>query len=150
MREYHGLKKTPEYNSWVAMKGRCYNNNDSHYHRYGGRGIKVCDRWLNSFINFLDDMGNKPTTKHSLDRIDNDGDYSPDNCRWVTNIEQGNNKSDTVFVEYNGIKKTIRQWSDFTGISYKTLRQRLFIYNWPVGKALTTNVREYSNGKHSN
>ena len=74
------------------MKDRCYNQNNPAYHNYGGRGIKVCDRWLHSFGNFLDDMGKRPDSSYSLDRIDNNGDYEPDNCRWTTSEEQGRNQ----------------------------------------------------------
>lgn len=81
-----------EYNSWRGAKKRCYNENNTSYKYYGGRGIQVCDRWLNSFENFLTDMGEKPSSSHSLDRINNDGDYSPDNCRWATSKEQSSNK----------------------------------------------------------
>lgn len=143
-REQHRLKSTPEYNSWCAMKQRCNYSKNKRYDRYGGRGITVCDRWNNSFLAFLEDMGKRPTTKHTLDRIDNEGNYEPKNCRWVTNIEQSNNRSGNVLVKFNGQSKTIRQWSLSTGIGYKTLRQRIFAYKWPVEKALTHEVREWS------
>jgi hypothetical protein len=83
---------TSEYNSYQALKQRCYNKNRKNYFNYGGRGIKVCDRWLNSFINFLEDMGPKPNNKYSIDRIDVNGNYEPSNCRWSTQKEQQNNK----------------------------------------------------------
>jgi hypothetical protein len=85
----HGACFTPEYNSWAAMKDRCNNQNDKDYHRYGGRGISVCKRWLNSFENFFADMGLKPSPKHTLDRYpNNDGNYKPTNCRWATSKQQ--------------------------------------------------------------
>lgn len=86
-----GLCST-EYNSWAAMIQRCLNKNRKKYPNYGGRGIKVCDRWRLSFIDFLADMGRKPSPKHSLDRINNDGNYEPGNCKWSTNKEQSNNR----------------------------------------------------------
>jgi len=87
----HGLWKQPLYNTWVNMKQRCYNPNFRDYINWGARGIKVCDRWINSFSNFLEDMGDRPDGK-SLDRINNDGDYEPSNCRWATSKEQINNQ----------------------------------------------------------
>ena len=82
----------PEYRAWVGMKTRCYNKNSKDYQNYGGRGIKVCDRWLESFSNFLRDMGNRPSLDHSIDSIDVDGDYGPHNCRWSLPMEQNANR----------------------------------------------------------
>ena len=81
----------PLYKTWISMKYRCYNKNEKRYTDYGGRGIKVCDRWLESFDNFYEDMGDKPTSKHSLDRIDVNGDYEPSNCRWADTFMQAQN-----------------------------------------------------------
>lgn len=126
--EMHGLfsgqksnrEVPPEYWIWVGIKFRCRNPNAAFYHRYGGRGISVCKRWIDSFMAFYDDMGGRPTPRHSIDRIDNDGDYSPDNCRWATDKQQANKRSNSL--DING--KTIAQISDETGMPYSTIYQR--------------------------
>lgn len=88
----HSGTFTPEYSVWCGIKNRCGNPNATSYEHYGGRGIKVCDRWLDSFDNFLSDLGKRPSKQHSIERINVDGDYEPSNCKWATAIEQANNK----------------------------------------------------------
>lgn len=107
----HGATKTAEYKSWSHMKSRCYNPKDAKYKNYGERGITVCDRWLKSFEQFLSDMGKKPTKNHSIDRIDNNGNYELKNCRWGTSIEQMNNTTRNKFITFNGETLTVSLWA---------------------------------------
>lgn len=118
------LHDEPLYAVWCAMKQRCTNPNDAGFHRYGGRGITVCERWQASFYNFEEDMGPKPSPKHSVERLDNNGPYSPENCAWRTMKEQCKNKRSNVLVEHNGKKITVKQLSEETGLPYSTLLAR--------------------------
>jgi hypothetical protein len=122
----HGLSGTPEYNSWHSMKERCYNVDHEYYYNYGGRGITVCDRWLNSFEAFYEDMGPRPSLDHSIDRENTDGNYEKDNCKWSTRKEQSNNRKSNRFYEYEGEIKTLMQWSESVGINYDTLKRRIY------------------------
>lgn len=97
----HGMSNTPEYDCWISMKQRCNNPNDNNYYRYGGRGIIVCDRWLNSFEDFYEDMGPRLSEDHSIDRLDNDGNYEPDNCMWADYDQQMQNNSRNVIPSMN-------------------------------------------------
>jgi uncharacterized protein (DUF433 family) len=119
----HGKSKGPEYRTWRNMLNRCTNPNVGKYELYGGRGIKVCEKWK-KFEAFYADMGDKPSPKHSIGRIDNNGNYEPSNCRWESIDEQANNKSTNVFIEFDGETKTYSQWAKTTGIPYWTIVQR--------------------------
>lgn len=125
------------------MINRCRNARSPYYHLYGGRGIKVCERWKgkNGFLNFLQDMGRRPSPKHSIDRIDNNGNYEPGNCRWATRIEQNRNRRDNRLVTFNGQTKCIAEWCDETGLPEKSVRARLWLLGWSVEDALTTPIR---------
>jgi hypothetical protein len=103
------------------MRGRCSNKNNPMFMYYGERGIKVCERWDSSYENFLLDMGRAPSPKHSIDRINVNGDYEPGNCRWATDKEQSNNKRTSRILSYNGVKKTIAQWAELSGVSAGTI-----------------------------
>lgn len=99
------------YKSWISAKQRCSNPHNHNYKNYGGRGIKMCERWLNSFERFLDDMGERPSIKYTLDRIDVNGDYEPSNCKWATKLEQANNRRDCHYIEIDGEKLTVTQFA---------------------------------------
>lgn len=133
----HGMKGTRLYTIYRSMVSRCTYIKNQHYDRYGGRGIKVCDEWRNNPSAFFQwAVANGYSDELSIDRIDNDGDYAPDNCRWITQKEQVNNKSSNLYLEYNGKTKTLSQWAEFTGLRSSTIRQRL-IRGWSVERALT-------------
>lgn len=118
------------------MKKRCTNQNHHAYARYGGRGISVCDRWSKSYEDFLSDMGARPSRSHSIERIDNDGPYSPDNCRWATTLEQGANKRNNHLITYHDRTQTMAQWARERGIPYQKLAQRLNALHWTIDRAL--------------
>lgn len=117
--------RSAEYRSWCSALVRCNNKNNRKYNDYGGRGITVCDRWANSFENFLQDMGLKPSNKHSLDRIDNDGNYEPSNCRWATPKQQTRNKRNNIWYEYDGIKEVITDWAIILHTNENNLREMI-------------------------
>lgn len=121
----HGLTNSPEFLTWTDIQTRCHNPNSTSYERYGGRGIKVCEKWRNSFQAFLDDMGKRPTCDHSIDRIDNDKGYEPGNCRWATRIEQANNKRNNRLVTIGGETKTIAQWAHEHNLNAATVWRRV-------------------------
>lgn len=116
-------KKSPEYQAWKNMKARCLNNNWPTFEYWGGRGIEICDRWLgeNGFVNFLADMGYRPSPKHSLDRIDNDGNYEPSNCRWTIEAVQKRNTRRNKRIEYNGKKYILKDLAIEFGIDDRRL-----------------------------
>lgn len=129
--------ETPTYDSWAHMKGRCLNPNDDRFSSYGGRGITVCERWM-LFENFLADMGERPEGL-SIDRIDNDGNYEPSNCRWATASQQMNNRRTNHFLEHGGQRKTVTEWSRNLGVSHEVIRTRIR-RGWDVDAALTRPV----------
>lgn len=133
--------KAPEYIIWESMRSRCIDPKNAAYHRYGGRGIAVCERWASSFGAFYEDMGERPTPDHQLDRIDNNGPYSPENCQWLDRVGQANNRRDNEVLIFNGETKTIAEWARDTGLKYHTLFQRIFKLGWSVERALTQPTR---------
>lgn len=140
----HGLSKSPEYKSWSLAKNRCFNQKAKDYPLYGGRGISMCQQWINSFECFIADMGYRPSPNHSLDRIDNDKGYEPANCRWVDKVTQAQNRRTTTMVTAFGETKSYRAWLDDPRCNvskYITLRARIYEYGWSAEKAITTKER---------
>lgn len=138
----HGMKKVPEYGVWQGMKDRCGNTHHKDYGRYGGRGIIVCERWAWSFAAFFEDMGERPTPKHMIERRENDGHYCKDNCYWATPIEQARNKSTNHLVPVNGRMVTLAEAEELTGIPQSTIRQRINLMGWTPEKAVSCPVRK--------
>lgn len=135
----HGMTNTPEFRVWEGMIRRCRSENRTYYH---GRGIKVCPRWLDSFEAFYTDMGPRPSKRHTIDRIDNDGDYTPENCRWATSSEQNNNQRRNRWISMNGHSHTLAQWCAILGINPSLVSTRIR-RGWSPEKALTENKRRY-------
>lgn len=134
----NGGKATKEYNTWFLMTRRCSDKAIGPERKdYFLRGIRVCDRWKN-FENFLADMGYAPSPKHSIDRIDNNGHYAKENCRWANPTEQRRNQSRVTLLEFNGKTLTPMEWSKITGICNKRIHARIKIHGWSVERALTT------------
>ncbi len=131
--------KTPEYRAWQDAKARCHNPKCPSYANYGARGIAMCARWLHSFASFLADVGPRPSDRHSLDRIDNDGNYEPGNCRWSTATQQLRNTRRTLWTEYEGRAVTIAELSQRFGIVGNVISHRLRA-GWSVEKSISTPV----------
>jgi hypothetical protein len=131
----HGMSRTKIYSIWEGMKQRCTSPSNTYWHRYGGRGIKVCERWQ-LFENFYADLGDVPTEQHSLGRIDNDGNYEPNNVRWETLEQQNNNKVLNHKVTIDGVTKTLTQWAQENGLKPSTVMSRVS-YGWNDYDAVT-------------
>lgn len=112
---------SPEYRTWQSLKNRCYRIKNSDYSRYGGRGISVCDSWRNSFTQFLADVGRQPSPEHSIERIDNDGNYEPGNVRWATPFEQSRNKRNSRYFESGGKRLCLTDWAKELGVNRRTV-----------------------------
>lgn len=132
----HGLSGTPEHRVWSSMIQRCGDLNCNAYPRYGGRGIKVCERWLD-FANFYADIGPRPSSLHTIERIDNNKGYEPDNCCWATKAEQNQNTRNNVNITYNGQTKCLAEWGRIIGVSVGTVHARLK-RGWSPERAVST------------
>lgn len=133
----HGMSRSKEHNAWSKIKGRCFNPNDNSYAYYGGRGISMAPQWKEDFERFYSDMGKAPSTAHSVDRIDTNGNYEPGNCRWATKMEQANNQRNNARFEYAGkiftAREVVEQYGSHTNIRVFQIRVK---NGWPVERAL--------------
>lgn len=136
-RTIHGKTCTRIYRIWCRMKNRCNNKNATQWKWYGGIGIKVCERWNESFEAFFEDMGDCPSNNHSIERMDNTKGYEPDNCRWATTKEQANNRRSNNVISCKGKTQTLQQWAEELGISHSTILMRLKA-GWSIERALST------------
>jgi len=131
----HGMRRTAEYRAWCHMKTRCLNPKSRFYHRYGGRGITICQEWIDSFEVFYRDMGPRPSPRHSVERKKGEEGYNPANCCWALPGAQAANRSTVRFIEFNGITDTMAGWSRRSGVSYLKFRRRI-MDGWPIERAL--------------
>jgi hypothetical protein len=135
----HGLRYTPEYVAWRSMRGRCSNLSDQNYKRYGGRGICVCERW-ERFENFYADVGPRPSAGHSIERVNNELGYSPDNCVWATPLAQANNTRRTRLISHGGRTQSLSAWARESALPLSTIKSRLD-HGWTPERALTASIR---------
>lgn len=125
----HGMNGSKEHVIWLGIKARCYNRNHKNFCLYGGRGITMSDNWRTSFPNFYADMGKAPSAKHTIDRIDSNGNYEAGNCRWATRMEQANNTRRNILVEHNGNTKTLKMACRESGVDYHAVYRCMRRYN---------------------
>lgn len=138
----HGMTGHELYRTWARMKSRCLCPTDGDFHRYGARGISVCARWVESFASFVTDMGPRPSTRHSLDRIDNSGNYEPSNCRWATATEQSRNRRSTRLISYAGKTLSVTEWEEQMGLPIRTISNRINKHGWGHERAIVTPLRK--------
>ena len=136
----HGLHSSSEYGIWTGLIRRCTSPSHKQYRDYGGRGITVCDRWL-TFDNFYFDMGPRPSKAYSIDRVDNDGPYSPENCRWATDVTQSNNRRNNRILAINGQTKTMAQWGKLRGLGSSVICKRIE-RGWPIDESILQPVKK--------
>ena len=139
----HGKRKTKLYGIWNSMKDRCYNTNCKRFKDWGGRGIAVCSEWRNDFMSFYNwSMANGYKEGLTLDRIDNNGNYEPYNCRWITTKQQARNRRSNINYTINGVTRCILELCEILGLNPKTVYQRIHYYNWTIERALEIDKKE--------
>lgn len=144
---FSGSKRKGEYEAWSGAKKRCYNPNAAGYRRYGARGITMDPKWVNDFTAFLVDMGPRPSPKHSLDRIDNDGPYSPSNCRWATTKQQNRNRRTCLIMTYQGREMSLVDACELAGTSYDRVNARISALGWDFERAISQPSRNLSKSR---
>jgi hypothetical protein len=145
---YQDKEKIHVFYVWSNMLRRCNSKGNIGYANYGGRGISVCERWF-QFSNFIQDMGDPPTPLHEIDRIDNDGNYEPGNCKWSTPKEQARNKRTTKWIEHDGQVKSLAEWCEVLGLPYKQTWKRIEKFNWTIQECIETAPRKQTLSKYS-
>lgn len=143
LKRSHSMSNKREYRIFRGIIGRCYNKNTKSYFMYGGAGITVCERWRHSFENFFLDMGERPSPIHSIDRIDNNGSYSAENCKWSTPKEQARNRKSTKWIEHNGQTKSLQEWADLLCINRTNIAKKI-----KNGFCLSEIINYYKNKKN--
>jgi hypothetical protein len=136
----HGLSGLPEHAAWNSMLDRCRNPNNKSFPNYGARGIRVCERWQHDFGRFIADMGRRPSPKHTIERIDNDGNYEPGNCQWADRTRQANNRRSNRYVEYKGQSVSLADAVRLAGsvVIPQQARKRISLHGWSIEKAVET------------
>ncbi|EQK46950.1 hypothetical protein LPC27_03930 [Paraclostridium bifermentans] len=143
---YAGNNRCRLYNTWLNIKQRCNNPKNPRYKNYGGRGIEVCEEWANNFISFKNwAIKNNYNDNLTIDRVDVNGNYEPSNCRWISNKTQQNNRTNNRIIEFNGERKTLKEWSETLNIKYNTLQKRLN-KGWAIEVALTLPIQKHRKG----
>ena len=145
----HGFaKKEVLYDVWNGIKKRCFRKNNKDYHNYGGRGITVCDEWVSNYMTFRNwAIENGYSKGLSIDRIDNNGNYEPSNCKWSTPKQQSINRRTNTILSFNGKNQTMKEWAEEIGMCYHALSERISRGSWSIEKALTTPLRKNKNRK---
>lgn len=138
-----GYKTTKEFRAWCSMRTRCLNKKCKAYKNYGGRGIEVCQRWLQSFENFLEDMGLSPTDSHTLERNNNSLGYCKENCSWATKVQQSNNRRNSIKYEYRGLTKSLSEWAETLGKRRGLLYQRIHVIGMPIDAAFDLPIQKH-------